>query len=60
MAGEKMGQSVEEVVADNPELVVAREVGILGKTAGKNQIVFDNPSNYAPDLDSITISPLVF
>jgi hypothetical protein len=29
-------------------------------TAGKNQIVFDNPSNYAPDLDSITISPLVF
>jgi hypothetical protein len=28
--------------------------------AGKNQIVFDNPSNYAPDLDSITISPLIF
>jgi alpha-galactosidase len=28
--------------------------------AGSNQIQFSNPSNYAPNLDSITISPTVF
>ena len=26
--------------------------------AGSNQIEFSNPSNYAPNLDSIIISPL--
>jgi hypothetical protein len=27
-------------------------------SAGDNTITFSNPSNYAPDLDSITISPV--
>jgi hypothetical protein len=27
--------------------------------AGSNQIEFSNPGNYAPNLDSITISPLI-
>jgi len=28
--------------------------------AGSNQVEFNNPSNYAPNLDSITISPVAF
>ncbi len=27
--------------------------------AGSNQIVFSNPDNYAPNLDSITIGPVI-
>ncbi|WP_446743370.1 alpha-galactosidase D [Silvibacterium acidisoli] len=26
---------------------------------GKNQIIFDNPSSFAPDLDSITVAPVI-